>query len=96
MSVFQLASIQTTRQALPALTANSNTVITVTWPTAFADTNYTVSAVLENTGIVPADLTSLVRQIRNRQPGSVDVVVGTSNNAFPAGALEVHATAFHD
>lgn len=83
--------MQAQRGAIGPITTLSNAQITLTWPVAFADTNYSVIAIYEeNTNLSKA----CVCQVKTKAAGSV--VINVANDTAASRTGTVHAIAVHD
>jgi hypothetical protein len=87
------ADVRHVRFACPALSASANTDVTVTLPTAFADTNFTAVATLEDSTVGDAPV---VRKVVSRTPSTVVVRVGTGSVGYAAGQMHLNVVAVHD
>ena len=68
------------------------TDVTCTWPTAFSDTNYTVSLAVEDTSALGLGLQP--ERIRSKTASTVTVQVFNASLGTLSGTL--HCVAFHD
>lgn len=87
--------LQVVRTNSQAFAGSSNTLVVVTWPVAFADTNYTVFAMIVDEDASDFSLgASFGGTVYNKLAASVTIVV---NNGV-AGAHNGHVEAFaiHD
>jgi hypothetical protein len=86
---------RTARVAGPAMAANTAVDVVVTWPTPFADANYTVNAnVAESISTIANGV--IVRQIRSKDANGCVVRISNGTQVFLAGDVTLHAIAIHD
>jgi len=86
---------RTARVAGPAMAASSTVDIAVTWPTPFADANYTVNANVAE-GISTLSNGAVVRQVRSKDANGCTVRISNGSQVFAAGDVTLHAIAIHD
>lgn len=87
------ALCQTKRVTTGSIAGASSASVTITWDTAFADANYTVTV-----GVLEADATTTtlrVHHIVSQSPTAVVVLVA-NDNAVTAKTGTLHAIAIHD
>ena len=92
----QYQTLRTNSQSFPA---NSNTVVTITWPTAFADTNYNAEVIcVDESGtqlsLANATGTSGAAYI-NKTAASIQVTVHNGDAINPHNG-HIEALAIHD
>lgn len=86
-----LSKVRAARSADTAIAGLATSTITVTFATAFADTNYTpVVSVLRTSGTG----TPVTRRLQNKTASSVEVVV--ENTAATSANVVVNVVAIHD
>lgn len=87
--------VRTSRPSVPAMAANTQADVTVTWATPFADANYTVVATVED-AVSTGVSASIVRQIRSRT--ATGCVIRISNGSPGQADAEqiLHVVAVHD
>lgn len=87
-----LGKTQAARVSTGTLTVGGSKVVKLTWPKAFADTNYTVAiSVRRASGSSPVPP---VTQTFNKEAASIEV--GVTNQASEAETYVVEAIAIHD
>jgi hypothetical protein len=82
------------RAAVTSLGAGASITVTVTWATAFADANYTVSATVVQTGGVPANTGLKIVGVGNKAAASIDVRVTNDSGGALSGTVD--CIAMHD
>lgn len=83
--------IQAARASVGPITAGNNAQLTITWPTAFADANYSVSfSYEENTNLSK----SVTVNVKSKAAGSVSINVANDTAASRTGTI--NAIAVHD
>lgn len=85
-----LPVMQTSRTTTGSIANGVTSTITITWATAFADTNYTVVVVSQGT----ATTDIVVQSLLTKTASSVQVVVKNTGTVSHTGTL--HAIAIHD
>lgn len=88
--------IQAVRVDAGSLPASSNTTVIITWPSPFADANYSVAAVTFEDTLNRSTDTTVVRHIFSKTAAGVSVIVGTGTNAYTPGQGFLHCIGFHD
>jgi len=88
----QYAGIRTKRVTTGSVTAGLSALVTVTWPTTFADTNYTFSVMVLDATAAALGLTIL--HVESISFGAITVRV--LNTAITDLTGTLHAIAVHD
>ncbi|CAN5653643.1 hypothetical protein BH23CHL7_BH23CHL7_20310 [soil metagenome] len=93
--LLSLLNIRVKRITGQSITANASTQVAITWPTAFADANYTVLILIEHpqtgTGLGNSVWWAAVRGTRTAT--GIDVRI---NNDSALTTCDIHAVAIHD
>jgi hypothetical protein len=80
------------KRVAATVAASSNALVTVTWPTAFADTNYTVTCSV----VDPTASTSSAAVVHIESISASSVTVRINNTSTSAYTGTVHIIAVHD
>jgi hypothetical protein len=89
------ASFQTKRVGTGSIAGGGTVTVTVTWDTAFADTNYTVALATESTDSNATSPAIRPDHIRSKTASAITVAC-TNADAVTARTGTVHAVAIHD
>lgn len=87
--------IQVLRASTGSVAAGGQVEVTVTWPTAWADTNYTVVVSLQETTSDVAGAGMRIRRIRNKNAADFTVIV-QNENLITAVTGTLHVCGIHD
>lgn len=83
--------VQTKRVETPELAAGQSKEVTITWPSSFTDTAYTVSLSCQSEGVATG---VTVRQFKSKLAASIIVVVKNDSEGGLKGTI--NAVAIHD
>lgn len=86
------AFIQSTRISTGSITSGLRADVTVTWPTSFTDTNYTVLVTVEDTSALGLGL----QAERIRSKTATQVVIQVLNASLSSLTGTIHIVGIHD
>lgn len=96
VAAVSVPNIQTAREMVANLAANSSATYLISWPTAFPNTNYTVSISMEDYATTGASDGLEVIRFESKTASSITVVVRNRDTVLTDMSGEIHAIAIAD